>query len=179
MESSISELESQKNYLSYYKDLVLVDVRWLIDRTLSKLNDTLLDYNIECCFSNKDVQRLFLNYFIIEVTDCLKKCNSIKTTIFVLENEHIDNKHVIGLSKRGLNGINACLYCINTDFKEFFKKINEKDIDCLVDIEKIYNSSCKVNRNFTKIKSFLQRNHLNYLLNEYFCIPSNKIILFR
>ena len=172
MESSIYALEDQKSVV--YNDTLIIDIEPLVRNVLPYISE--LDIN------NIDAQKIFLNYFIIEICEYLKTINCLSYTFFINSNIPLINKEeatvYLKLIEKVFEVLSITYIKKPKNLCLFYKNLIDKVDDELISFEIIKTISKKKN-NSKKILSFLTRNGLTFLHKTYFKNPSNKLILFR
>lgn len=165
-------MEDRKSII--YNNALIVNIDNILLNTLK--------YIKELDISSLDTQKLFLNYFIIEVCEKLKKINNIKSILYLNTQLPQINVYEIPIYLKLIEKILKILSIpyIKQPFALdiFNKRLLDKSDNELVSFEL---ANLKSNKNITgkKIINFLKRNGLTFLHDTYFKDPSNKLVLFK
>lgn len=157
-----------------YNNTNIIDVEYIFQKTLIYVNE----HDIK----NIDSQKIFLNYFIIEVCEQLKKNSDIKYIMYLndtLPSVNEDEKLIyIKLIEKSLRALSLPYIRASRNLDIFYKRLLARYDDELISFEReVMNSAKKTTSK--RLMNFLTRNGLTYLHNTYFKNPSNKLILFR
>jgi hypothetical protein len=170
-ESSTYASEDQKSVI--YSNILIIDIEPIVNKVLPYIK---IDIN------NIDAQKIFLNYFIIELCESIKTINYFKYIFFVNTKMPSINKEqaciYLSLIEKVLKILSITYIKKSKTLCSFYKNLVDEVDDELISLE-IIKTNSKKKTNIKKILNFLSRNGLTFLHNTYFKNPSNKLILFR
>ncbi len=171
-ESSIYESVDQKSVL--FNNTHIIDLSSIIKETVNYIK--ILD------LQDRDIQRLFLHYFILNTCECLKQTKTIKYILYLNlllpQINEVDYDICLSLLIKALKSLQISYIEYPSDLITFFDKLIKKSDYELILFE-TKNIKTRNKKSFIKFKKFLKQNGLNFLHDAYFIKPSNKIILFR
>jgi hypothetical protein len=159
----------------------VVNIDMFFVESFYKSNRLAYEYNIEFNFRNKDIKKIFYNFFILQL------CNYIKTnkkkTVFYLNKTHdlkIGLREYFYIVKQCKRLLPILIYEGNICFKELQQRIITNDIETVSQFVILSAKLMRLNyTNFTfeKLSKFLKKNELIFLKDSYFTQHQIKLAL--